>query len=50
MVSYWNRIVDNQIIFQHRFATTSSNADIPLNYYRRTGGEYVDSTIESTAS
>lgn len=50
MVSYWNRIVDNQIIFQHRFATISSNADIPLNYYRRTGGEYVHSTIESTAS
>lgn len=47
MVSHWNRIVDNQIIFQHRFATIEDNRDVPLNYYRRTGGEYVHSNIDA---
>lgn len=46
MVSSWNRIVDNDIIFQHRFSTISSSSSLPISTYRRTGGEYVHSTLE----
>ena len=46
MVSCWNRIVDNDIIFQHRFATIGDNENTQINYYERTGGEYVHSTLE----
>ena len=47
MVSHWNRIVDNQIIFQHRFSTIWDESEVPINYYRRTGGEYVHSSIDT---
>ena len=46
MVSSWNRIVDNEIIFQHRFATIQQNQNTQINYYERTGGEYIHSTLE----
>ena len=45
LVSYWNRIIDNQIIFQHRFSTISEESDTQLNYYTRVGGDFVHSTI-----
>lgn len=46
MVSCWNRIVDNNIIFQHRFSTIQQNQNTQINYYERTGGEYIHSTLE----
>lgn len=46
LVSYWNRIVDNDIIFQHRFSTIADERETALNFYKRTGGEFVHSNLE----
>lgn len=48
MVSSWNRIINDDIIFQHRFSTIYDELNTPINYYRHSGGEYVHSTIEIT--
>lgn len=45
MISHWNRIIDNDIIFQHRYTTISDEINTTIGYYRRTGGEFVHSTL-----
>lgn len=45
MISYWNRIIDSDIIFQHRNTMISEVRDEEIGDYRRTGGEFVHSTI-----
>ena len=45
MVSHWNRIIDNDIIFQHRFTTIAEDENTTIGTYRRTGGQFVHSTI-----
>lgn len=46
MVSSWDRIIDSDIIFQHRFSTIGSDANTEIRFYKRTGGEFVHSTLE----
>lgn len=49
MVSYWNRILDEDIIFQQRLTTLSDLASTTIDSFERIGGEYVHSTIEVEA-
>ena len=46
MVSSWNRIVDSDIIWQFRLTPISDEANVEIGSYRRTGGEFVHSTLE----
>lgn len=46
MVSSWNRILDEDIIWQWRLTPISSIMNTELGYYKRTGGEFVHSTLE----
>lgn len=48
MISEYNRIIDNEIIFQHRFSTLEEEQNTPIGFYKREGGEYVHSNISST--
>lgn len=50
LVSHWNRIMDWDILFQHRFSTILSEQNTPIGYYHRTGGEFVHSTLSSSGS
>ena len=46
MVSYWNRILDEDIIFQQRLTTINDLSNTTINTFERIGGEYVSSTFE----
>ena len=50
MVSSWNRIIDSDIIFQHRFSTILSEASTTIGTYRRTGGEFVHSNLTTSGT
>ena len=47
MISYWDRIIDADILFQHRLSSILSEENTEIGYYQRTGGEYVHSSLET---
>lgn len=45
MISYWDRIIDTDIIWQHRITPISEYLDLPISTFKRTGGSFVHSSI-----
>ncbi len=46
MISYYNRIIDIDRLWQHRLSTIADEENTQIGYYKHTGGEFVHSNIE----